>query len=206
MTTFRFSSEPPDRQFIADLKLLNTFNETQTATFIDIIINFMLQQNSPQAPTAAQFSDQLSKFVQQNSLSLPTVKACVRALFNFLRGCLQRSLNSVHVREDLVQMGLTGSVVNYLPAQWALHYSTLSATLIGSTFLVQRLLDMEWRFGVTMSNNEMRQVGTTFLQLKLVLDKGQGVTQDVYLELTLPQFYHFLREMEKAKNQLEFLS
>jgi hypothetical protein len=115
-------------------------------------------------------------------------------------------VNSVHLREDLAQLGLTGPVVDYLPAQWTIHYSTLSTTLIGSTFLVQRLLDMEWRFGVTMSNNEVRRVGTTFLQLKLVLDKGHGQTQDVYLELTLPQFYQFLREMERAKSHLEFLS
>jgi hypothetical protein len=82
MTTFRFSSEPPSQQFIADLKLLNTFNEPQTKEFVDLIINFMLQQNSPHAPSASHFVEQLSVFTQQNSLSLPTVKSCVRALFS----------------------------------------------------------------------------------------------------------------------------
>jgi hypothetical protein len=81
MTTFRFSSEPPSQQFIADMKLLNTFNELQTKEFVDLIINFMLQQNSPHAPSSSQFVEQLSAFTQRNSLSLPTVKACVRALF-----------------------------------------------------------------------------------------------------------------------------
>ncbi len=47
---------------------------------------------------------------------------------------------------------------------------------------------MEWRFGVTASSSDLDQVGSTFLQLKLVLDKG-GLRENVFVELTLPQFY-----------------
>ena len=43
------------------------------------------------------------------------------------------------------------------------------------------------------------------LQLKLTLNKGAH-TEDVFMELSLPDFYDFLSEMEKAKSSLEFLS
>ena len=50
------------------------------------------------------------------------------------------------------------------------------------------------------------QIGSTFLQLKMVVDKGAGVTEDVFMELSLPQFYDFLSQMEKAKTYVDFLS
>ncbi|WAR26315.1 COMD7-like protein [Mya arenaria] len=58
---------------------------------------------------------------------------------------------------------------------------------------------------VTAASSELDKVGNTFLQLKLVINTGNGVTNS-YMELTLPQFYSFLHEMEKAKASLEYLS
>ena len=62
--------------------------------------------------------------------------------------------------------------------------------MIGRSMMMNQLVDMEWSFGgthqrsafdpcdyvsiVTAANNDLAQVGTTFLQLKLVLDKGHG--------------------------------
>ena len=80
---------------------------------------------------------------------------------------------------------------------------------------------------VTAADNDMDKVGNSFLQIKMVLNKGSG-TEEVFMgefqlfkkyssllwhpydfiraELTLPQFYSFLHEMEKAKACLEYLS
>ena len=55
-------------------------------------------------------------------------------------------------------------------------------------------------------SNDLEAVGATFLQLKLVIDKGAGDTEDVHMELTLPQFYEFLGQMEKAKSHVDMLS
>jgi hypothetical protein len=52
----------------------------------------------------------------------------------------------------------------------------------------------------------MKKVGNTYLQLKLVLDKGVNKAEEIFMELTLPQFYSFLHEMEKAKASLEYLT
>ena len=57
--------------------------------------------------------------------------------------------------------------------------------------MVNPLVDMEWKFGVTAASSDMKVVGNSFLQLKLVVDKG-GKKEDVYMELTLPQFYSIL--------------
>ena len=98
---------------------------------------------------------------------------------------------------------------------------SLSRLAAGQSLTVNQLVDMEWRFGVTAADSDMKKVGNTFLQLKLVLDKGVG-TEEVFMgkfynynwlgevfiflftELTLPQFYSFLHQMEKAKASLEY--
>ena len=66
---------------------------------------------------------------------------------------------------------------------------------------------MEWRFGVTASTSELKSVGATFLQLKLVLEKRDGGGAGaVHLELTLPQFYEFLGKMEKCQAYMDYLA
>lgn len=80
--------------------------------------------------------------------------------------------------------------------------------------MVNKVVDMEWTFGVTAASSEVEAVGGTYLQLKLVIDKGVGSGEDsdasreeaVHMELTLPQFYEFLASMEQAKTYLDFLS
>ena len=49
------------------------------------------------------------------------------------------------------------------------------------------------------------QVGASYLQIKFVVDQG-GKHRTVSMELTLPQFYELLAQMEKAKTFVDFLS
>ena len=118
--------------------------------------------------------------------------------------------------------------------QWGSRLAVISRSAVGQTLSVNQLVDMEWRFGVTASSNEAQRVGSSFLQLRLLINKG-NTNEEVFMggwgslchsrtrppagsccatsiiclcpaELTLPQFYSFLHEMEKAKASLEFLS
>lgn len=72
--------------------------------------------------------------------------------------------------------------------------------------MINQLVDMEWKFGVTAASSELKKVGNSFLQLKLVVNKGNEQTEEIFMELSLPQFYTFLHEMEKAKANLDLLS
>uniref|UniRef100_A0A670Z577 COMM domain containing 7 n=1 Tax=Pseudonaja textilis TaxID=8673 RepID=A0A670Z577_PSETE len=97
------------------------------------------------------------------------------------------------------------STLVFLPSsQWKENYPALSRLAVGQTLTVNQLIDMEWKFGVTAGSSELEKVGSIFLQLKLVIKKGSRL-EPVYLELTLPQFYSFLHEMERIKTSLESL-
>lgn len=49
-------------------------------------------------------------------------------------------------------------------------------------------------------------MGKTFLQLKLTVDQGGGAGRDLFLELSLEQFYSFMAQMEKARAYLDFVA
>ncbi len=65
-------------------------------------------------------------------------------------------------------------------SQWKANLLSLSRLAAGQSLTVNQLVDMEWRFGVTAADSDMKKVGNTFLQLKLVLDKGVG-TEEVFM-------------------------
>ena len=48
-------------------------------------------------------------------------------------------------------------------------------------------------------------MGSTFLQLKLYLDKN-GVREEELVEMNVEQLYAFLGEMEKAKQFMDLLT
>lgn len=90
------------------------------------------------------------------------------------------------------------------------------------------LLTPALRSTVTTGTDRQRKLGAAFLQLKLVIDNGTGLDH-VFLgpfraaaadvmtltlcaillplaEMTLPQFYQFLKDMEQARSSLEYFS
>ncbi|MEQ2297399.1 COMM domain-containing protein 7, partial [Ameca splendens] len=101
-----------------------------------------------------------------------------------------------------VPSGLNEEKAAHFSLQWGEHYAALSRLAVGQTLMVNQLVDMEWKFGVTVGTSEIQKVGNIFLQLKLVVRKGNS-TENVFMELTLPQFYNFLHEMERAKASME---
>ncbi|XP_025068028.1 COMM domain-containing protein 7 isoform X2 [Alligator sinensis] len=120
-------------------------------------------------------------------------------------GALKRNLSSEEVKADFIALGLSEEKASYFAEQWKLNSPTLTSLAVGQTLMINQLIDMEWKFGVTAGSSELEKVGSIFLQLKLVVKKGNH-TEPVYVELTLPQFYSFLHEMERVKTSLECFS
>ena len=62
------------------------------------------------------------------------------------------------------------------------------------------LLDAEWRFGVSVSTDDVGRVGVTFVQAKFVVaGEGGGAPVEQHVELSVPQFYDLLSGLEKAQ-------
>ncbi|OWF51657.1 COMM domain-containing protein 7-like [Mizuhopecten yessoensis] len=199
-STFHFSKETPPDTVFSDIQMVNKFQNEQFRQLVAYSLEFLADPGKSQ-----KLMEQLGEFAESNGVGASTLKNVFKSLLLVPNSALKKSLSPVQLQEDLVNLGLSKDKANYFSEQWKANLAALSRSALGQTLMVNQLLDMEWKFGVTAGSSEADKVGNTFLQLKLVINTGNG-TKNTYMELTLPQFYSFLHEMEKAKASLEYLS
>ncbi|XP_037539976.1 COMM domain-containing protein 7 [Nematolebias whitei] len=183
-----------------DFQNLNRFNEQQFPRLVEILFQFLLEPKETE-----RFLQQLTEFAGEHGMSAGLLRNLMKSVLLVPQGALKKNLTAEQIREDLVTLGLNEDKAAFFSQQWGEHYAALSKCAIGQTLMVNQLVDMEWKFGVTVGTSEVQKVGHIFLQLKLVVRKGTS-TENVYMELTLPQFYNFLHELERAKTSMECFS
>ncbi|KAL4227133.1 COMM domain-containing protein 7 [Mactra antiquata] len=198
--SFHFSKETPPDSLFSDMQTLNKFQDEQFSELAQFVFEFLTDPTK-----STKLMSQLEDFAGQNGVSPGALKNVFKSLLSVPNSALKKSLTPEQIKEDLVNLGLGESKADNFSELWKVNLVSLSRSALGQTLMVNQLVDMEWKFGVTASSSELDKVGNTFLQLKLVINTGNGV-KNSYMELTLPQFYSFLHEMEKAKASLEYLS
>ncbi|XP_023405912.1 COMM domain-containing protein 7 isoform X2 [Loxodonta africana] len=172
----------------------------QFSALTEVIFHFLAEPKEVE-----RFLAQLSEFATTNQISLGPLRSTVKSLLLVPNGALKKSLTAEQVRADFITLGLSEDKATYFSEKWKQKSPTLARWAIGQTLMVNQLIDMEWKFGVTSGSSELEKVGSIFLQLKLVVKKGNQ-TENLYIELTLPQFYSFLHEMERVRASMECFS
>ena len=66
-----------------------------------------------------------------------------------------------------------------------------------------QVIDMDWKFGVTASSDELNEIGACFLHLKLTIDQGNNQYKNILMEMSLKQFYQFFQQMQKASRECQ---
>ena len=66
---------------------------------------------------------------------------------NFFKAALKKNLSPGHVREDLLQLGLSEDKAEWVRAEWKTNLVAMSRIAAGQSLTVNQLVDMEWRFG-----------------------------------------------------------
>jgi len=64
------------------------------------------------------------------------------------------------------------------------------------------LADLSWELGVTTASSSADQIGQTYVRIQMKLMKNKKL-EVVSMELSLPQFYNFLHELEKTHNEMK---
>ncbi|XP_061187683.1 COMM domain-containing protein 7-like [Saccostrea echinata] len=199
-TNFHFSRETPPESIFTDFQTLNKFQNKQFKQLLEYGFEFLADPGK-----SSRLMEQLEVFAEENGVNVTGLKNIFKSLLSFSNSALKKSLSASQLKEDLTNLGLAEDKSEYFSQQWTSNLAALSKSALGQTLMVNQLVDMEWKFGVTAASSEVDKVGNTFLQVKLVINTGNGI-KNTYMELTLPQFYSFLHEMEKAKASLEYLS
>uniref|UniRef100_A0A3P8P976 Nucleolar protein 4-like b n=1 Tax=Astatotilapia calliptera TaxID=8154 RepID=A0A3P8P976_ASTCA len=184
-----------------DFQNLNKLNEQQFHRLIEILFQFLLEPKETE-----RFMQQLTEFAGEHGMSAGPLRNLMKSVLLVPQGALKKNLTGEQIKEDLLTLGLSEEKSAHFSLQVSeVHYAALTRLAVRQTLMVNQLVDMEWKFGVTVGTSEIQKLGTVFLQLKLVVRKGNS-TENVYMELTLPQFYNFLHEMERAKASMECFS
>lgn len=123
-----------------------------------------------------------------------------------LRGAVKHGVSKDALREDLVALGLSPAHAARVQSAWGATSGSLTEVAASGVFAMNELVDMRWKFGVAAASSEVARIGAPHVQLALTLDMGGGATSEVVLELTLPQFYDFLSDMEKAQAYVAYLA
>ncbi|XP_077109231.1 COMM domain-containing protein 7 isoform X2 [Ranitomeya variabilis] len=192
----RCSVAPLPDSVASDIQNMRQLSE-EVSRLCSAIFSFLKEQSE-----ADQFTSQLEEFAKDNGISLGPLKSIVRSVLLVLNGALRRSLKSEDLQSDLIVLGLDEEKARIFAKEWSSDAPALMRLAVGRTLGINQLVDMEWKFGVTAASSELEKAGTIFLQLKMIIKKGNQL-EPIYVELTLPQFYSFLHEMERAKSSLE---
>jgi hypothetical protein len=118
---------------------------------------------------------------------------------------MREGWTSQKLEESCNKLNIPNNTTIALVEEWNKNKIQMISSLLSKTITANKLIDLDWSFGVTASSNDCDQVGKTFLQLKLTLDEG-GQPNHVFMELSLEQFYQFLAQMENCKAYLDFVS
>lgn len=136
---------------------------------------------------------------------------CLRHLCFYI-AAMHEGLTPALLQSRCNELGLKPDVVSIIVECWESKSAQMVSSLLARTITANRLIDLDWSFGVTAATDSCDQVGKTFLQLKLTVDRGDGDggsggggAREVFLEMSLEQFYHFLSSMERCKQILDFI-
>ncbi|EGD81769.1 hypothetical protein PTSG_02482 [Salpingoeca rosetta] len=171
------------------------------ADLVEVVVEILTSTS-----TTDELVTKVKEFAQSHEdASARVINASFRGWLTFFRNAQRTGMSVKAIFEELMRIGFSKGKAQYVAKKFKANEQALTRTLIGNTFAINEIVDMQWKFGVTAGSSEFKQTGDSFLQLKLILQRGT-TREEAYMELSLPQFYAFLKEMETAKSCLESLS
>uniref|UniRef100_A0A3B1K5F0 COMM domain containing 7 n=1 Tax=Astyanax mexicanus TaxID=7994 RepID=A0A3B1K5F0_ASTMX len=189
MLQLHFTKDTLPDSVSADFQTLNKFTEQQFVSLTELLYQFLLEPKESE-----RFLAQLAEFAGENGMGAGPLRGLMKSILLLPHGKHKTNLSFFAIVRYNIR--LNEDKATHFSDQWRVHNPLLSRLAVGQTLMVNQLVDMEWKFGGKFCSS---------LQLKLVVRKGNS-TQNVFMELTLPQFYNFLHEMERARASMDCFS
>nr|CAB3232830.1 COMM domain-containing protein 7-like [Phallusia mammillata] len=197
--TFNFCQGQPPEDFFAQAKELNGLTSQQYSQLVDYVFVFLGDTDLKE-----ELNNLLNTYSNDHGIAVENVKEMFKMLLILSQEASQSKLTSGQLYSDLQLLQINAKRGSQFCQAWKKNLET-RAEINPAELLAKRLVDMEWKFGVTASSSELRRVGTCFIQLTLVVAKGTS-TENVLLEMSLSQFYDFMHEMERAKLEMDAMT
>ena len=195
------TSAATDERILDDLAQLEAaVSAASTSATIDltrlatIVLSFLV------SPTSYDVQAQLNAYADATpGVGAAALKAGTRGLMVLYHEFMKEGLTATQVRTrcgEVGDRGLGPHVTNAAVEAWGQKTSRVAASLIARTVAANKLVDIDWSFGVTVASSDNNQVGKTYLQLRLTVDEQSRGHCVYFVEMTVEQFYAFLAAME----------
>mmetsp|Transcript_11928 Transcript_11928/g.10791 ORF Transcript_11928/g.10791 Transcript_11928/m.10791 type:complete len:199 (-) Transcript_11928:77-673(-) len=195
------SNESVEDDFI-DLLKLNELDSNVITNLTQVTIAFVINPSN-----AIEFHEKIDEIATTVRIKPAALKLIAKSLIIYYLEAIKKGQDSEIMRIDLLKIGLLENTTNKIIDAWSSKHSTLNSKVIDKSSSSNRLIDLDWCFGVTASSDESDQIGSTFLQMKLAtLSDETGVIKEEFMELSLENFYQFLIQMEKCKAYVDLIS
>jgi len=159
--------------------------------------------------TSVDFAAEIAELSQRSGQKPGILKSLFRELLVLFQTAMKAGKSTTQLESLLIStLEMPQGIAANMCSVWQQNQGRISSSLLAKTLKANALVDLDWSFGVTASTSDMDQSGTAFLQLKMTVDKGEGCggPKDVFLELSVDQFYSFLSSMEQCKNFLDLVA
>uniref|UniRef100_A0A8B9WH28 COMM domain containing 7 n=1 Tax=Bos mutus grunniens TaxID=30521 RepID=A0A8B9WH28_BOSMU len=158
------TQDPVPEAVGGDMQQLNQLSAQQFSALTEVLFHFLTEPKEVE-----RFLAQLSEFAATNQISLGPLRSIVKSLLLVPNGALKKGLTAEQVRADFMTLGLSEEKAIYFSEKWKQNAPTLARWAVGQTLMINQLVDMEWKFGVTSGSSELEKVGSIFLQVSLFL-------------------------------------
>ena len=180
---FAGNSDVVDESLQNDIAALNNIDVKKCGILIKSSLTFAAKLN---IMSMDQVIDELSMDITEKlEMKSKSLKRVLKSLLLFVSGAIKYNLSVTSVESDLTEFGLDSDHISVFTKSWNAHYVKLNRSAVKSSLSINEVIDMEWKFGVSASSDSCKKLGTTFLQLKLVIDKGNDKTEDVVMGMYL---------------------
>ncbi|KAI2594431.1 COMMD7 isoform 4, partial [Pan troglodytes] len=148
------TEDPVPEAVGGDMQQLNQLGAQQFSALTEVLFHFLTEPKEARVFTVLslqveRFLAQLSEFATTNQISLGSLRSIVKSLLLVPNGALKKSLTAKQVQADFITLGLSEEKATYFSEKWKQNAPTLARWAIGQTLMINQLIDMEWKFGVT---------------------------------------------------------
>lgn len=193
-------NDKEEELLLSEVQTLNRIPNKPFVEFVKLTFDIFLHTKESE-----KLLDDLATFCENIGANYNALKNLVKSLVHFLIKSAKRGLSFQLLQDQLIRMEMEETKAVVVSGHWKEQYTQICRKAVKQALMINELVDMEWKFGVTAVTSDGDSAGHSFLQLKLVINKGKDEFENLFMELTLPQFYSFMHEMEKAKSGLELL-
>lgn len=187
---FAGNTDAVDEALQNDIAALNNIDVDKCAYLISSSLKFASKLNTMSMDDVV---DGLSADIAQKlELKSKSLKRVLVSLLSFVSGAIKYNLSVSSVEADLTEFGLDSDHIVVFTKSWNVEYVKLNRSAVASSLSLNEVVDMEWKFGVSASSNNAKKLGTTFLQLKLLINKGNGKMENVVMGMLALFFFIFI--------------